>query len=179
MRDSEQEFKAAFERHADELFRHASMRLSDRERALELTQETFLRAWQYAQRGQEIREFRPFLYRTLKHLIIDEYRKVKTYSLEAMLEDHEGASIEALMPTDDTNTLEAALARHEGKHALTMLQKLPDTYREVLSLRYVEGLSPKEIAQILEESENVVSVRIHRGLKKLKALLEPQPQTPQ
>jgi RNA polymerase sigma factor (sigma-70 family) len=179
MDSKDQEFKAAFERHADELYRHASMRLSDRERALDLTQETFLRAWEYVKRGEEIREFRPFLYRTLKHLIIDEYRKHKTHSLEAMLENHEGASIEALMPTDDTNTLEAALTRFEGRRALEAVQKLPDAYREVLSLRYVEGLAPKEIAQILEESENVVSVRIHRGLKKLKDLLEPQPQMPQ
>jgi RNA polymerase sigma-70 factor (ECF subfamily) len=175
MREYEQDFKQAFERYSDELFRHASMRLSDRERALELTQETFLRAWEYVQNGKVIREFRPFLYRTLKHLIIDEYRKAKTHSLEAMLEEHEGASVEALMPQDESNTLEAALARHEGKRALMMLQKLPDAYREVLLLRFVESLTPREIAEILGESENVVSVRIHRGLKKLKALLEPQP----
>jgi len=53
------------------------------------------------------------------------------------------------------------------------LQKLPDAYREALSLRYIEGLSPQEIGKIVGESENAVSVRIHRGLKKLKELLQP------
>ena len=174
MRRHEQEFGEVFERHVDELFRHASMRLADRERALELTQEAFLRTWENLQKGGEVREPRPFLYRTLRNLIIDEYRKHKTHSLEAMLEEHEGMSVEDVMPADETNTLEAAMERHEGKRALAAMQQLPDPYREVLTLRYVEGLTPKEIARIVGESENVVSVRIHRGLKKLKTLLEEQ-----
>lgn len=166
-------FEKAFEAYNDELFRHASMRMSDREKALELTQECFLRAWDYAQKGEEIRELRPFLYRTLRHLIIDEYRRKKSVSLESLVaSDEDGGDIEALMPPDETNTLEAAIDRFEGKRALKALQELPDTYREVLTLRYVDGLTPKEIGAIVDETENTVSVRIHRGLKKLKAELE-------
>ena len=55
---------------------------------------------------------------------------------------------------------------------MAALQELPDAYREVLSLRYVDGLSPSEIGGIVGESENAVSVRIHRGLKKLKEMLQ-------
>ena len=174
MGDFEQQFKDAFERYSDELFRHAAMRLSDRERALELTQEAFTRTWQYVQKGGEVRELRPFLYRTLHNLIIDEYRKGKTQSLERMLENSESGALEALLPQDTTNTLESAMERLDGKDALAAVEDLPDIYRAVLILRYVEGLSPKEIARVLEESENVVSVRIYRGLKKLSELLEPK-----
>lgn len=165
-------FRAAFDAHADELFRHAALRLASRERALELAQECFLKAWQYAEGGGEIREMRPFLFRTLRNLIIDEYRKTKSYSLDAMLEDDEGGVIESAMPKDETNTLEAAITRFDARRALAALQKVPDIYREALALRYVDGLSPSEIAERLDESENAVSVRIHRGLKKLKQLLE-------
>ena len=172
MASTEKQFTDAFERHSDELFRHASMRLSDRERALELTQEAYLRAWNYVRKGEEVREMRAFLFKTLRNLIIDEYRKHKSYSLEAMIEDEEGGSVEAMLPKDETNTLEAAMGRHEGREALAALKNLPDPYREVLALRYVEGLTPREIAEIVDESENVVSVRVHRGLKKLKTLLE-------
>ena len=168
MADMEQMFREAFERHADELFRHASLRLSDRDRALELTQECFLRAWQYAGRGEEIREMRPFLFRTLRNLIIDEYRKAKSYSLE------EGEQIESLLPRDDTNSLEAAMDRFDSVRAVEAIRELPDLYREVLTLRYVSSLSIQEIAAYIEESENVVSVRLHRGLKRLRALLESQ-----
>jgi RNA polymerase sigma-70 factor (ECF subfamily) len=171
MRNRSEEFGDAYERYSDELFRHCALRLKDRERALELTQEAFVRAWQYIERGEEVRDLRPFLYRTLRNLIIDEYRKARPTSLEGMLDD-ENENVEALMPADESNTLEAAIDRFDGKRALDMLGKLPDSYREVLVMRYVEGLSPGEIAREISESENAVSVRIHRGLKKLKLLLE-------
>ena len=175
MVDLRQRFADAYERYNDELFRHCSIRLSDRERALELTQECFLKTWQYIERGEKVEEFRPFLYRTLRNLIIDEYRRKKSYSLEAMLEGREETDTETLMPSDESNTLEAAVDRFEGTRALQALKQLPDLYREVLTLRYVEGLSPKEIADIVEESENAVSVRIHRGLKKLGSLPDEEP----
>ena len=172
MRDLQKDFNLAFEAYNDELFRHASMRLKDRDRALEITQECFLKAWGYAEKGGEIREMRPFLYRTLRHLIIDEYRRKKPVSLEAMAEGQEDMSVEVLLPPDESNTLEAAIDRYEGKRALSALEQLSDPYREALSLRYVGGLSPGEIGEIVGESENVVSVRIHRGLKKLKEILQ-------
>lgn len=172
MEDLERTFREAFEHHADELFRHASLRLSDRDRALELTQECFLKAWQYVQRGEEVREMRPFLYRTLRNLIIDEYRRSKSFSLDSMVEDDEGGVIESLLPRDDTNTLEAAMDRFDGAHAVSVIRELPDIYREVLTLRYVNDLTVPEIAASLGESENVVSVRMHRGLKKMRELLE-------
>ncbi len=172
MRDLQKDFQIAFEAYNDELFRHASMRMKDRDRALELTQECFLKVWEYAQKGEEIREIRPFLYRTLRHLIIDEYRRKKSVSLEALVEGHEDRSVETLLPPDESNTLEAAVERFDGKRALAALKELPDPYREAISLRYVEGLSPREIGDIVGESENAVSVRIHRGLKKLKDTLE-------
>jgi RNA polymerase sigma-70 factor, ECF subfamily len=172
MEDFERQFKDAYERYSDELFRHCHMRLSDRERALELTQDAFTRVWDYAQKGGQVRELRPFLYQTLRNLIIDEYRKTKAYSLEALVEDTESQSVEALLPSDDSNTLEAAMDRFDAKRALAAVSELGELYREVLTLRYVEGLSPKEISQILTESENVVSVRIHRALKKLKEIME-------
>ena len=172
MGDFEQQFKDAFERYSDELFRHCSMRISDRERALELTQDAFMRTWDYVRRGGEVRELRPFLYQTLRNLIIDEYRKVKLSSLDSMLEQAESGAMEAMLPQDDTNTIEAAMERLDAKEALRRVGELPELYREAILLRYVEGLSPKEISAIVGESENAVSVRLHRALKKMRELLE-------
>ncbi len=170
-KDPHKDFADAYERYSDELFRHCALRLKDRERAIEITQEAFVRAWQYMERGEEVREIRPFLYRILRNLIIDEYRKHKTTSLEGMMTE-ESESVEHLLPADETNTLESAIERFDGARALKLLQELPDTYREVLLLRYVDSLTPGEIAKQIGESENAVSVRVHRGLKKLKALME-------
>ena len=167
----EKQCNDAFEAYSDELFRHASLRLPERERAAELTQECFMKVWEYARKGGEVREWRPFLYQTLRNLIIDEYRRKKSVPLESLVGE-EGENSEALLPPDESNTLEAAIARLDGKQALESLKRLPYIYGEVLTLRYVEGLNPREIAQMVDESENVVSVRIHRGLKKLRELLD-------
>lgn len=173
MQELQKQFEEAFDAYSDELFRHASIRLSDRERALELVQECFMKVWQYAQKGDDIRELRPFLYRTLRNLIIDEYRKHKAVSLEAMAERRE-MSPEDFLDHDESNTLEAAVGRHEGKQVLEALRTLPEPYREAVTMRYVDGLSPQEIAKVTGQSENVISVRVHRGLKKLKVELEQQ-----
>ena len=49
-----------------------------------------------------------------------------------------------------------------------LLGELPLVYREVLTLRFVEGFLPKEIAELTGESANTVSVRITRGLQKVR-----------
>jgi len=170
MKGREKELQDAFEAYNDELFRHCALRLRDRDRAVEITQECFLRTWDYMQKGNEIEQMRPFLYRTLRHLIIDEYRKKKSVSLERIVEGTDG-DVEDLLPPDESNTFEAAVERFDGVRVLEALTRLDEPYRESVTMRYVDGLSPQEIAKITGESENVISVRVHRGLKKLKDML--------
>ena len=52
------------------------------------------------------------------------------------------------------------------------LRQIDDKYSQAVIMRYIDDLSPEEIAQILGENKNVISVRIHRGLKKLKELMK-------
>ncbi|MFA6408374.1 MAG: sigma-70 region 4 domain-containing protein, partial [Candidatus Paceibacterota bacterium] len=58
------------------------------------------------------------------------------------------------------------------KKVRALIPTLPQTYRAVLTMRYIDDFSIKEIAVALEVSENVVSVRVHRGLARLKELCE-------
>jgi RNA polymerase sigma factor (sigma-70 family) len=50
------------------------------------------------------------------------------------------------------------------------IRELDPPYQQVIYLRFVEGLPPREIAEILKESPNTVSVRISRGLLQLKKI---------
>ena len=52
-----------------------------------------------------------------------------------------------------------------------VLDKIPKVYREVLIMRYVDDLRVKDIARILDVNPSLVSVRIYRGIRKLKRLL--------
>lgn len=157
-------FLQAYDQYADAIFRHCYFRVFNRERAKELSQECFTRTWQYLADGGTIENIRAFLYRIANNLVIDESRKKKEQSLEDLQE----AGFDAASDSFAENVhrvMEVEQLRH-------VLQELEPMYREVVTLRYVDGLGPKEIAAMLGESENVVSVRLHRGVKKVKELMQ-------
>ncbi len=166
MDDQEDRFLKAFAEYSEPLFRHASLRVSDRERALDIVHDTFTKVWSYVRQGQEVQSYRSFLYKVLNNLIIDEYRKKRELSLDALL-DEEGVS-EANFPELVESSTEALAATIDGQQAFALLSELPDHYREVIILRFVDELGPREISELIEESENVVSVRLHRGLQLLR-----------
>ncbi len=163
MEDSKQAFLKAYDEHSDALFRHCFFKVSDRELAKDLLQETFVKVWTYLSKGKKIVNMRAFLYKTLNNLIIDEYRKKKNISLDSLAEDGFDPKADNL-----PNTLDII----DGERAIKLLSKLDDPYKETVFLRYVNGLEITEIAEITEQTENAVSVHIHRGLKKLKELYE-------
>jgi len=168
--EHEARFLEAYDEYNEALFRHAHLRIANRERAIDVVHDTYTKVWAYVRQGYEIKTFRPFLYKVLNNLIIDEYRKKKETSLDALL-DQEGVD-EGSFDELSESSVEALAATIDGRKAFALLEELPDTYREVIILRFVDGLGPKEVAELIEEKENVVSVRIHRALKILRGKIE-------
>ena len=162
----EQWFLDAYEKYADAIFRHCALRLSDRESGKELMQETFIRAWETIGKGVVVLNPRAFLYKVANNLIIDIARRRKLRSQD---------SLEALQETGfDLPDKEPSPSRQvEAALALQSMHKLPEPYKSVLILRFIDGLPPADIAEILRESQNVISVRIHRGLKQLESIINP------
>jgi len=160
--DKSKQFLADYDSFSEAIFRHCFFRVSDREKARDLMQDTFMKAWQQVTAGADIKNMRAFLYRVANNLIIDEYRKKKAYSLDKMQED--GFEL----ASQDHLKIEQIV---EGREALEMLEQLDDKYKEVIIMRYIDDLSPQEIAEVVGESENLVSVRIHRGLVRLRELV--------
>ena len=169
-RATESAYLEAYEKYADALFRHAAFRISNRERALDLVQDTFLKVWDFVQDGGVVDQYKAFLYRILNNLIIDEYRKKKSSSLDEILENDTG-DLESRLSHGSVREVEEEFDEVIMiKHIRARIPELPDTYRDVITMRYIDGLTPKEISTMIGISENVVSVRIHRGTHKLRAL---------
>ena len=166
----QQEFLEAYDTHADALFRFVSLRTRDRENAVDIVQETFVRTWQYLREGNTIDELRAFLFRTAKNMLIDKTIQAKrrnTGSLDQYME--EGGDIPDVKEMHEYDPM-------DGERVLRLLATLePLEYREVIYLRYIEELRPSEIADILGVSENVVSVRINRAITKLKKIFPYEP----
>ena len=132
----------------------------------DLVQDTFIRTWSYLVRGGKIGIIKSFLYHILNNLIVDEYRKYKTISLDVLLE--KGYEPNAGCSNRIFNIL-------DGKAVLLLIQRLPEKYQKVMRMRYVQNLLLKEMSLITVESKNTIAVQVHRGLEKLKLLYEPAP----
>jgi RNA polymerase sigma-70 factor (ECF subfamily) len=156
------QFLQAYEAYADAIFRHCYFRVYDRERARELMQECFMRTWAQIADGKDIKNVRAFLYRVANNLIIDESRKKKESSLDVLMD-------EGFEPSNADEALIVAGA--EASQIMKLLDRVDGKYREVIVMRYIDDLSPKEIAAVLGETENAVSVRIHRGIKQIREYL--------
>ena len=165
--DIKEQFLTAHDAYADALFRHCYFRIYDRELAKDLVQETFCRTWTYLSQGKEIENIRAFLYRILHNVIVDEIRRKKSLSLDQLME-------ESFAPKDESvPDLEQRLV---VKDVVQKLKILDESYRNIVQMRFIDDLSLKEISSALGVSENVVSVRIHRGMKKLRQLIEKEPE---
>jgi len=159
---AEESFINAYNQYADAIFRYCYYRVFDRERALELSQETFMKTWRAIADGKKIEKIRPFLYTTARNLIIDLSRKKQEQSLDKMMD-------QGFDPGDDKS--DQLQSRLDADMVLEKLRQLDPEQRELIILRFVNELQPKEIAAILDLSANVVSVRLHRAVKCLKKLV--------
>ncbi|MDQ2932942.1 MAG: sigma-70 family RNA polymerase sigma factor, partial [bacterium] len=130
----------------------------------DLTQEIFTRYWQSLTNGGVIDQPRAFLFKVARNCIIDWYRKKKSVSLDAMAHPETEEPYEAL---GDDSDMEAKLSG-EGRYLVSKIKDLSDGYRDVVYLRFVEGLLPQQIAEILGISPNAVSARITRGIDELR-----------
>lgn len=151
--------KEAYDQHADAIFRYCYFKVSDREKATDLTQDVFFRVWQYLLAGNTVENMKALLYKVASNLIIDEYRKKKFSSLDLMSE--------AGFEPPDTSQLDT-ISIVEVNILVEHIKELPEPYSDIVFMRYVDDLSVKEIAETLGENENNISVKIHRGLHKLK-----------
>ncbi len=162
----EKVFGEVYSRESDAIFRFCLLRTSDRDVALDFTQDTFMRFWNSLVLEKDIKNHRTFLFTIARNIVIDWYRKKKSYSLDAMLESEvEGrASFQPISTSDVEMEVEAEML-------IEKIRQLPEPYSNAVYLRCVEELKPREISEILGESANVISVRISRGLEQLRQLL--------
>lgn len=163
----EDEFLRIYEDFSDAIFRHCYFRVSDRELAKDLTQETFIKVWEYMVNGKIIEKLKPFLYRVAINLIIDNARRKARKGKEFSLEDLK----ERGQIFNDPAYEEKFPSQIETRDMLKILDNLESESKDILIMRYIDELSPKEISEILEQSENAISVRIHRILKKLRRII--------
>ena len=155
-------FLQIYDAYADDIFRFCYLKVSSKEVAEDISQETFTRFWQALREGTVMRSERALLYTIARNLVIDWYRKKKESSLDVLAED--GREVAGDGAPEVMRTAEM-------QEALRAVDALDEASKEAVLLRFVEGLTPQEIGRLSGESANVISVRLNRAMKKVRATM--------
>lgn len=159
-------FLAAYDLYTDQIFRFIFFKIGNKEEAQDLTSATFLKCWGYVQEGKlkssdDYKSLKSFLYKIARNLTIDYYRQSKPYS---SLEEAEETVVDFSSVASD---MDHAL---ELEFITSKLKELKSEYRNILVLKYINELSIKEIADILDKTSGNVRVTLYRALEALKNL---------
>lgn len=156
-------FDAAYASYAKALLRRARYKINNTERADELVQDTFLKVWLRIVSAKRIDSMQALLFYMLNHLIIDEYRKRKPVSLDALAE--RGFEIGVDHSQRLFNTIDAGFM-------VLLMPRMTKQYRWVVTRRYLDERTLQEIADETKQSKQTVAVQIHRGLEQLAVLFK-------
>jgi RNA polymerase sigma factor (sigma-70 family) len=147
-------------RHQDAVHRFILRMLGSHEEALELTQDTFIKAWQALPQWQPQAQFKTWIYRIASNTAMDALRRRKIVEMVPLEEDYDAPSSGPgpevqLQSQQRLRSLESALA------------ELPAEQREAILLREIEGLSYAEISAALNVHEGTVKSRLARARETL------------
>ena len=157
-------YEEIVEIYKDKVFQLCFRMLGNRHEAEDMAQEAFVRAYVNIHTFNTNLKFSTWLYRIATNLCIDRIRKKKPdYYLDAEVAGTDGLDIES--PEDQVESLELHdIIQRE-------ITKLPEKYRTVIVLKYIEELSLKEIGKVLDMPIGTIKTRIHRGREALRKQL--------
>ncbi len=138
------------------------------EDAEDLTQETFVRAWEHLDTYDPSRPFKAWIARIAGNLAIDRHRADSRRPRTTDIED-----MEATLATSGPGPAAATIQNEQQRELLSRLRELPDHYRQVIVLRFLEELSYEEISELLDLPMGSVKTRIFRGREMLRQRLRP------
>lgn len=160
----ERAFAALYDHYLDKIYRFMAYRVADDATAEDLTSEVFLRAWDnldgYKPGGPP---FGAWLFRIARNLAIDHARTRKDATpLEAVAD---------MLPDADPGPAEQAACQLEAQRLRRALNQLTDLQRDVLSLKFIQGMETREVARVLGKRPGAVRALQMRGLQALAEVL--------
>lgn len=160
--ENQKAFEVLYKKMVNKAYNYFAVRTSSKTVAEELTQELFLKLITALKNYQKTKApFEAWFFKVANNLLIDYYRKDesrknKLNSIKTQFK---------ITGSGSSKSKDINIAVHEA------IKQLPDNYKNVIVLSFFEGLKGKEIAYILDTSEENVRVMKYRALRKLKEFL--------
>lgn len=145
------------------VYRFVYYRVSHKETAEDLTEDTFVKAFAGIKTLQTSAAFEGWLFQIARNLVIDYYRKKKQFvpldTIENTLEY-------------DTNVVDIINLQIEQSILIKLLKELNDEQQSVIKMKFMEDLDNSTIAKLLNKSEGAIRVIQHRAIAKLKEIFD-------
>jgi RNA polymerase sigma-70 factor, ECF subfamily len=159
MANQRAEFAKIYDQYIAKIYRFVVIKVSSSEVAQDICSEAFLKGWETFKQ-EKIDNPQAFLYRIARNLVIDHYReKGRTQIVSA---DN--------LPIIDHNSKfqEKAEIDSEMEQIKAKLANLSDDYQNVIIWHYLDDLPIREVAVLLDRSEEATRVLLHRALEALR-----------
>ncbi|GAB3455125.1 sigma-70 family RNA polymerase sigma factor [Actinophytocola sediminis] len=158
-------FAALYDKYVDVVFRYVLFRVGDRELAEDVTSETFLRALRrISSISYQGRDVGAWFVTIARNLVLDHVKSSRFRLEVATAEVDDSQRVEIGPEQQVLSTLTRAAL-------LECVSKLGDDQRECIVLRFLQGLSVAETAQIMARNEGAVKALQHRAVRRLGQLL--------
>ena len=141
----------------NELFRLALRITLNRVEAEDVVQETMIKVWNRRDRWDELESIEAFCLTICRNIAIDKMRKMENQN-QRLESEHDAPD-----QSYSSNPEEQAMQQDRIQLVRRLIDNLPEKQRSVMQLRDIEGKSYKEIAQILDISEEQVKINIFRA----------------
>jgi RNA polymerase sigma-70 factor (ECF subfamily) len=163
-----EEFQETAVKHLDSIYRFALYMVGNESDAQDLVQDTYLRAFRFFDKFEKGTNCKAWLLKILRNTFINSLRRNKRFPLLVHLTEMEEQGIDLLVEPESEKEVNGELFDDDVTAAV---ESLPDSYRTVIILADVEGLSYKEIADLIECPIGTVMSRLCRGRRILKRKL--------
>lgn len=164
-------FEELIERHKQKAYHIAFGFARDREDAKDLSQEAFLKAFSYLKNFDGRSSFYTWFYRIVVNVCLDYKRRAKRTAAGEFDENIESEMEPSHTPSRPMAPEQHVLAGQLSRKVDAALQKLPAKQRTAFILKNNQGLSIREIAEMMETAEGTVKVHLHRAVTALRLSL--------
>ncbi len=170
-----QSYSVLVDRYQDRIYSAVVNYVANREDAIDITQEVFVKAYSKLNTFNAGSAFYTWIYRIAVNAAIDFIRKRKSRQTDSLDDDKYTQTGFEPVSKDMSTDPERVVVRGEQVHMLRKaISQLSDKLRSALVLHDVEGLSQDEVAQILKVPVGTVKSRVSRARTELKYILSKQ-----
>ena len=166
MEELKNQFSKIYDQNIEKIFRFVYLKVNSQEIAEDITSKVFLKAWKtFCEPDFKLENESAFLYQIARNAVVDHYR-------EKGRNKNVSADIGPEITDPRTNIQDMAILSADVSLIKKAIQKLDKDHQDIIIWHYLDDMPISHIAKLLNKPEGTVRVMLHRGLKKIRVIVQ-------